>query len=148
MKLFLPALLGLLLLTGCGSDSDERNGYVRQLNAAQQQFSLAARSVTAEIDGEGTSRSYRVTLRRYQRAIDRVVGDLRAIDAPDSVKDDHQKLISAMVSFGKDIRQAGDTLRDPTTTTLAAVPDDMRNAERRVNQRVATATAAINDKLG
>lgn len=148
MKKLLPALLGLLLLAGCGSDTEESNTYVRQLNAAQTTFTGAVTRVSRETTSADTARARVATLRRFERAIDRVVADLRAISVPGTVQPEHDRLVRAMLAFGREISKAGATLRGPTRSALDALPGDLRTAEATVNRRINSATAAINTKLG
>lgn len=149
-KTLLPLLLVIGLIAGCGSDSDtdSNNAYVAKVNAAQTEFSTSAGRVAAGIGGDETTADFRKTVRAFQKAIDTAVTRLRAIDVPEKVTAEHKQIVDAMVGFGKDVQEAGDTLRDPTPTRLAQVPGAMQRAATTVNQRIRTATSAINSKLG
>ena len=143
----LPALLcGLVLLAGCGGDSEESNAYVDDVNAAQMEFADNVARLSREITRESSPREDRRTLDRFEGAIDGVVDDLRRIDPPDVVDAEHDRLIAAMNGFGTEVEEATAALRDPTRGRIAQ--RTLAQATAAVDRRINAAITAINSKLG
>jgi ABC-type glycerol-3-phosphate transport system substrate-binding protein len=143
------SLLAVLALAACGggTSTKDKNAYAEKVNAAQTSFASTVVTVDQQ-SGSTTSLAHQqATLRRFKRAIDGVVADLRKIDAPSEVTNEHNRLVAVMTSFGRDIGQANDALRNPTSGGIELAKRRLRTVTQSVNTRVAAAIAAINAKL-
>lgn len=135
-------VIGLaLVLAGCGGDGERREAYVRGINVAQQRFATTVERLSAQITPTSSARSDRRTLGRYRRAVDRVVGELRAITPPAGVRDLHGRLIGALAGFGTTVDTATRALdeRDPAR---------VRATQRRLERATADASAQIERAIG
>ena len=138
-----------LALVACGGDDDrdEKNAYVRQVNAAQAEFAQTVTTVSEGITEKSSSSQDRKTLKQFQTAIDDVVTDLRDIEVPDAVDAEHAQLVKAMSGFGNDIRGAVSALSNPTEQNIEQARKTITTATQTVNVRIDAAIAAINSKL-
>jgi hypothetical protein len=136
-------------LTACGGtkERDEKNAYVKAVNAAQNEFSAEVASVASRITEKSSSRQDRQTLADFQSAIDDVVSQLRGIKVPSDVDSEHKQLVTAMSGFGAQIRKATAALSNPSTPAIAQAQAEISTATQQVNARIDSAIAAINAKL-
>lgn len=101
----------MLVLAGCGSgDTDKKNAYVDQVNAAQQSFATTFEQLSSRITSSSTPSQDRRTLRGFQKAIDKTTKQLESVTPPDSVKQLHQQLIDEITSYGTAITTFQDAL--------------------------------------
>lgn len=148
VALLLVAAAALALGACGGSDEREaRNDYVRQVNNAQNEFAQTVTTVSEQITETSSSSQDRKTLQQFQTAISDVVTDLREIDVPGAVEDEHAQLVEAMTTFGAEIRAATTVLRNPDSRKIAEAQRAIQAATQTVNVRVEAAIAAINSKL-
>ena len=148
--LALVALLsGATTLVACGGDDsrDEKNAYVREVNAAQSEFAERVSAVSQQITPESSPARDRRTLERFETAIDSVVEQLRAIEVPEDVEAEHEQLVEAMTEFGNEIDKATTALRDPDARSIAEAQRAVTAATQSVNGQIDAAIAAINSKL-
>src|SRR4051794_41972261 len=89
-----------LAVAGCGGDVEKNNDYVDAVNKAQNEFASTFDRLNARITATSSPKEDRATLKRFQDAIDKVVGDLRAVDPPSKVTDLHKELIGEINSYG------------------------------------------------
>jgi gas vesicle protein len=138
-----------LALAACGGNDDreEKNAYVREVNAAQAEFAQTVTTVSERITEKSSSSQDRKTLEQFQTAIDDVVTDLRDIKVPGAVDAEHAQLVEAMSGFGSDIRGAVSALRNPTQQNIQEARKTITAATQTVNVRIDAAIAAINSKL-
>jgi hypothetical protein len=142
------AIVAVAVMAGCGGTSTkEKNAYAREVNAAQQRFATTVSTVDQQSGSESSITRQQRTLRRFKKAIDSVVGDLRKIDPPSEVTKEHGRLVAVMSGFGKDIGQANDAMKDPTPEAIDLAKRRLATVTQSVNARVAAAIAAINVKL-
>jgi hypothetical protein len=144
------ALLAVALsLVACGSDNARvvRNAYVQQVNSAQTEFANTVTTVSKQITAKSSSSQDRKTLQRFERAIQEVVKKLKGITPPSNVKTEHQALVTAMSTFGRQIKKASSALRNPDTTAIAGAQRTIQTATETVNASINNAIAAINSKL-
>jgi ElaB/YqjD/DUF883 family membrane-anchored ribosome-binding protein len=142
------AVVAVAALSACGGTSTkDKNAYAQKVNAAQQRFATSVGTVDQQSGSNASLAHQQATLRRFEQAIDGVVADLRKIDAPSDVTNEHDRLIAVMTSFGRDIGQATDSLRNPTQQGVERAKQRLATVTQSVNARVAAAIAAINLKL-
>jgi hypothetical protein len=152
-SLWISALLLLVLATfalgACGggsSDVDEKNTYVRELNAAQSDFARNADEISKRRVPDEASAKIRL-VQRLEGAIDEVVGKLRDIEVPSAVRTEHQQLIDVMTSFRADVRKLTQTYRRGDRDKVQAAVSAFSAARAQVGARVNAAIGAINTKL-
>lgn len=147
--LLLLAALCAIALGACGGakQREEKNAYVRAVNAAQNDFSASVAAVAERIKAKSSSSEQRKTLADFQTAVDDVVRDLRGIKVPGAVKSEHAQLVSAISGFGEQIESANVVLRNPTERTIAEARNSIASASQRVNAGISSAITAINAKL-
>ncbi len=147
--LLLLAAVCAVALGACGGaqERDDKNAYVRAVNAAQNEFSASVADVAQRIKAKSSSSEQRKTLADFQSAVDNVVRDLRAIKVPGVVKSEHAQLVGAISGFGDQIESANLVLRNPTERTIAEARNSIATASQRVNAGIGSAIAAINSKL-
>jgi hypothetical protein len=146
----LALAFAVLALGACGGSEDRKakNDYVRQVNAAQNEFGVTVSTVSARITNKSSSSQDRKTLQQFETAIASVVDDLRAIKAPADVQAEHAQLVEAMSGFGAQIKKANSALRNPTQHNIEDARSTIATATQTVNARIDAAIAAINSKLG
>jgi hypothetical protein len=140
-------ILALAACGGGGTSTKDKNAYAQKVNDAQTTFASTVTTVDAESGTQNSLAHQRATLRRFKRAIDGVVSDLRKIAAPSEVTNEHKRLITVMSNFGKDIGQANDALSNPTPAAITEAKRRVALVTQSVNARVNAAIAAINAKL-
>lgn len=145
--LALLLLLLTLAATGCGSgDTDQKNAYVDEVNAAQQSFATTFEQVSGRITSSTTPASDNRTWRGFQTSIRKLTTQLEAVTPPDSVKQLHQELIDEFSSYGdavatyrkaldgniEELSKAQATLATQTSQTSSSIN---RTIER-INQKL------------
>jgi hypothetical protein len=143
------ALLAVTALAACGggTSTKDKNAYAEKVNAAQTKFAQTVSTVDKASGSAGSITQQQRTLRRFKRALDGVVADLRRIDPPSEVAKEHEQLTSVMVRFRKDIGQANDAMRNPTPSGIEFAKRRLATVTTSVNARVSAAIAGINIKL-
>jgi hypothetical protein len=141
-------LFGAIALGACGGDDarKERNAYVRELNAAQQEFATNASSVS-QLGKADSLGQYRRTLQRFEETIATFATKLRGIEVPSVVREEHKQLIAALTSYGTDFQKVTGVLKNPSARTLSEAKNALTTATQRANARIEAAAAAIDSKL-
>jgi hypothetical protein len=151
MRRLLPALALVALLVaalpGCGSDTKEANGYVTAVNRAQDEFAATFDRLSKEMTATSTPEQDRRTLRGYKTAVDKVVGDLRAVHVPDKVTDLHAQLIAALVAYGRRLGRVTAAFDKGDPSSIADAQVDLAGAVTQVDAQINRTIAAINKKL-
>ncbi len=141
--------LAAIALGACGGGADNReakNTYVRDLNAAQQQFASDATTVSQQ--GKASSLGqYRRTLGRFEKTIADFAAKLRGIEVPGVVQEEHEQLVAALTKFGADFKQVKGVLNNPNARSLREAQNAIATATQRANARIEAAAAAIDSKL-
>jgi hypothetical protein len=144
----LAVLIGAVALSACGDEAntrEARNAYVRDLNAAQQEFATNASAVSQR--EAATLGQYRLTLRQFQTTITNFESKLRTIAVPSVVTEEHEQLIAALRRFGTDFERVTAVLNNPNTRALSDAKIAITTATQRANARIEAAAAAIDSKL-
>jgi ABC-type enterochelin transport system substrate-binding protein len=142
-------LLGAIAVSACGDEADGRkakNTYVRELNAAQQEFATNASKVSQQGKSDSLGQ-YRRTVRRFEATIAKFATKLRGIEVPSVVRKEHEQLIAALTSFGNDFQKVTGVLNNPNARTLTEAQNELMAATQRANARIEAAAAAIDSKL-
>jgi outer membrane murein-binding lipoprotein Lpp len=149
LGVFAAALAVLVLVAGCGDDQAKRdNAYVDHVNTAQTDFARTINRLNGRVSATSTPSEDRATLAGYTEAIDHVVGELRGIDPPDSVKPLHRQLIAAMSVYGARVRTASKSVRSKSTSRLLDAQQKLLDATDTVSKQINTTIGAINKRLG
>jgi hypothetical protein len=138
-----------VLLGGCGAGRRvaEANRYVYAVNAAQQRFAATIDRLAARVTPTSTAAQDRATIAGFSVALDRVVGDLRAVRPPARVRGLHARLVGAISAFGDEVRSAGASLHSRDPNRVLDAQERLAAATRRVSQRINATIAAINRAL-
>lgn len=141
-------VIGALAVGACGGadEREERNAYVRALNAAQQEFAENA-SLVSQQRSPASIGQYRRTLQRFESTIASFTTKLQKIEVPDEVRDEHAQLIDALKSFGLDFKRVTAALKNPNPRKLSEAKRAIAIATERANLRIEAAAAAIDSKL-
>lgn len=134
------ALLAAALM-GCGRGDEGAQAYVQGLNSAQERFATSVGRLSGAITPTSSERSDRRTLDRYRRAVDRVVGDLRAIEPPADVRGLHARLVGTLAGYGRTVHVARDALDERD-------PGRLRAAQRELERRTTVASTRIQGTIG
>ena len=78
---------------------------------------------------------------------DWVATELRKIDVPSVVRDDHAQLIDAIAGFGDDIREATKTLGNRNPRAFEGARGAIQTAQQTANVHIDAALEAIKSKL-
>ena len=142
--------LAALALAACGDEgtpASDKNAYAEKVNTAQTTFATTVTDVAQGAGRKSSISQQQRTLRRFESAIEGVVADLKQIDPPTEVTNEHAQLVTVLSSFGNDISQANDAMSNPTPRTIESAQRRVQAATQSVNTRVNAAIAAINAKL-
>jgi hypothetical protein len=149
--LLLAALLAAAALGACGASegnsTEDKNTYVGQVNAAVTRFATTVTTVSQSITADSSRREDRRTITRFQGAIKDVIGTLETIAVPGDVTKEHGMLVAAMTGFGREIAAAAKAMRTHTISAIAEGQRKLGVATVTVNQKIQTATDAINTRL-
>jgi hypothetical protein len=137
-----------LVLTACGKDeTKQRNAYAAAVNQAQSNFAASFRSLSDRITSTTTPTQGRRTLQGFENAVDAVVRDLRAIDAPPKVRPLHRRLIREMTGYGKEIHKAKLAFASSAPQRMLDAQKALVRATTRISTRINLTIAAINRAL-
>ncbi len=113
------ALVLPLLATGCGDDTKSKNDYVDQVNRIQTQFATTYQSVAGQVTSTSPAGEDGETFKSLVGAIDGMVTQLRAVDPPESVTRQHEKLIDVLDGYGDDLSSATKALASGDAASVA-----------------------------
>jgi hypothetical protein len=108
-RIALPLLALLVVAAGvaaCGGDdgtsADDKTEYIEQLNDAQEKF--AAEVQKLNLRNPSSAEGFKQSLDGLDPLLSGIVSDLRAIEPPDEVKAEHDRLISLMQGYQKTVK--------------------------------------------
>jgi hypothetical protein len=143
-RLALLALTAVVLAAGagCGGDTKSNNDYVAKLNKAQTDFAATVGKTTAPAGGDAQD-----TFAALNVALDKVVADLKGVEAPDKVKSLHNQLISQMEQFSGDVKEAGAALASKDQKKILAAQTKFSTSASTLGTKIGQTIEAINKKL-
>ena len=150
MRRLAPVLAALALgvvVAGCGSDNKSANSYVDAVNRAQNDFASTFDRLSSQITSTSTPQQDQKTLNGFKRAVDKVVGDLRAVEPPSEVKGLHGELVGEISSYGKEIDKAKSAFANGSPKTIIKAQTQLVTAVTRVSGQIDRTIDAINKKL-
>jgi hypothetical protein len=137
-----------LVASGCGGgDTKEANSYVDSVNKAQNEFATTFDKLSEQITSTSTADQDRETLDGFKTAVDKVVGDLRAVEVPDKVKPLHRQLIAEISSYGQEIDKAKAAFADNDPKAIVKAQTQLVSAVTSVSANINRTIDAINKKL-
>jgi hypothetical protein len=136
-----------VVAAGCGSDNKAANDYVDAVNKAQNDFASTFDRLSSQITSTSTPQQDQKTLDGFKRAVDKVVGDLRAVEPPDKVKGLHGELVGEISSYGKEIDKAKRAFANGSPQAIIKAQTQLVTAVTRVSGQINRTIDAINKKL-
>jgi hypothetical protein len=139
--------LTVAALAGCGGGSDERNAYVKALNAAQTGLVKRFGALQARITPTSTPAQDARTLQAYEDAVRRTVAGLRAVKPPSGFAELHGRFVGQVAGYGTALRAARANLRSDSPQGILAAQGRLRSAIARTGERLNATIRAINTKI-
>ncbi|HEX6712001.1 MAG TPA: DUF6376 family protein [Thermoleophilaceae bacterium] len=137
-----------LVATGCGSDTKSNNDYVDAVNKAQTDFADNIQKVGSSApSGADAAAGVKQTFSDLKTAIDKVIADLKAVEAPDEVKSLHNELISEMTEFGTQVKSAASSLGSGDAQAIATAQSKFATSASSLGTRISKTISDINTKL-
>jgi hypothetical protein len=134
--------------TACGKDeTKQRNAYAAAVNQAQSNFAESFKSLSGRITSTTTPGQGRRTLQGFESAVEDVVRDLQAIDAPTDVRPLHRQLIAEMTGYGRAIRSAKRAFATSAPQRILDAQKALVVATTRISSRINRTIAEINREL-
>jgi hypothetical protein len=146
VPLLAAAALGVVA-AGCGSDTKAANDYVAAVNRAQNDFATTFNRLRSRVTSTSTAAQDQKTLDGFRRAVDKVVGDLRAVKAPDDVEGLHRQLVGELSAYGTEIDKAKRTFAENDLKAILKARTDFQAAVNRVNRQIQRTINEINKQL-
>jgi hypothetical protein len=143
----LAALALGVVAAGCGSDTKAANSYVDAVNQAQNDFASTFDRLSSQITSTSTPAQDQKTLDGFKRAVDKVVGDLRAVEPPEEVEGLHGELVGEISSYGKEIDKAKSAFANGSPKAIIKAQTQLVTAVTRVSGQINRTIDAINNKL-
>ncbi|MEA2393173.1 MAG: hypothetical protein QOJ82_1064 [Solirubrobacteraceae bacterium] len=136
-----------LVAAGCGGDTKASNAYVDAVNKAQNTFATSFDKLSSRITATSTPAQDQQTLEGFRQAVDRAVGDLRAIDVPEKVKPLHRRLVTEISAYGREIDRAKTAFDSSDPQAIVRAQTRLVTAVTRVSSQINATIDQINRKL-
>jgi hypothetical protein len=150
MRRLAPVLVvvaAALLISGCGNDNKQANNYVKAVNTAQNSFASSFDRLSSRITPKSTPAQDQETLDGFRAAVNKVVGDLRAVKVPSKVKGLHGQLVGELSAYGTEIDRAKAAFADGDPSTIVRAQTRLERAVTRVSVQINQTIGAINKQL-
>jgi hypothetical protein len=148
VALLLATALALVAGSGCGSsDTKTSNDYVGAINKAQTDFAASVTNMNATPAGTSSKQAAGDVFANLNTAIDKVISDLKAVKAPDKVKDLHNRLISQIGTFNGAVQKAGAALKTGDPQKILKAQSSFATNASTIGTRLGRTIQAINTKL-
>jgi len=141
----LLALAGLAV--GCGGGAGEKNAYVEDVQAAQRMFVTRFDQVRKRLTATSTLAQDRATLGDFGTATGTFVTALKRVKAPAAVREQHRRLIAAVVAYQREVERAAVRLRSGSSQDRARVRTELSSSVEGTQARIAGAIGDINAGL-
>jgi hypothetical protein len=136
-----------LIAAGCGGDTKASNAYVDAVNKAQNAFATSFDKLSNRITATSTPEQDQRTLDGFKQAVDKAVGDLRAIEVPDKVLPLHRRLVSEIGAYGREIDRAKTAFSSSDPQAIVKAQTRLVAAVTRVSSQINATIDQINRKL-
>ena len=144
----LVAVLALAGATGCfGSNSDE-NAYVDQLNKVQNLFASSLAKAQSSAPSRLDAKAQAIqNFDRLETAIDKLIADLKAVDAPANVESLHNELIGEMQEVQVQVKKGAASLTVSDGPGFQAALAQFATEAGQFVTTIRKTISGINDKL-
>lgn len=134
-----------LAAAGCGGDTAEKNDYVDAVNKAQTDFNETVGKVqTGATSGAADAEK---NFDALGASLDKVVADLKAVDAPDDVKAEHDQLVANMAEFGDVIEKFGEQVSSGDQQKILDAQTELITDAGEIATKISQTITQINTKL-
>jgi hypothetical protein len=145
--LLLATALALVAGTGCGSsDTKTSNDYVGAINKAQTDFAASVSKMSAT-PASSAKKATGGPFANLNAAIDKVISDLKAVKAPDKVKELHTELIAELGTFNGAVQKAGAALKTGDPQKILKAQSTFAKDASTIGTKLGQTIQAINTKL-
>jgi hypothetical protein len=142
------SVLSLVMAAGCGGDTASKNDYVEAINKAQTDFANNVQKVGSSSNaGSDPAAAAKETFANLGTAIDKVVADLKGVEAPEDVKALHNDLISEMEEFKGQVQDAAKSLDSGDATAVLKAQSKFAQSASTLGTRISKTISDINTKL-
>ncbi len=141
-------LAAVTLMAGCGGDPEASNAYVDDVTAAQRAYVNKFTQVSKRLKPTSTLAEDRAALSAFAEANRGFVEELEGITPPESVTEEHAKLVGVVESYGRDVEEAAGLLRSGSAEERAKARTELSSNVEGASREIADAVQAINEGLG
>lgn len=132
---------------GCGGDAEAKNAYVEDVRAAQQTFVTRFDQVLKRLTARSTLKQDRATLSRFAAVTASLANTLDRVTPPAAVRDEHDRLVAAVVAYRRDVQRAATSLRRGSVEDRARVRTELSSRVESTQAKITAAIGAINTGL-
>jgi hypothetical protein len=150
-RLLLPLLAMLVLATGvaaCGDDgtsTDDKNEYIEKVNDAQKEFADGAAKLN--LANPSSPEDFKQSLDGLDPLLSGIVSDLKAIDPPEEVQAEHDKLVSSMEQYQKTVNDNKEGLTSGEQAETQQAAQAIATASSQFSTQFDQTVDQINSKL-
>jgi hypothetical protein len=150
-RFVLPLLAILALSVGvvaCGGSDDKtasKNDYINDVNNAQKKFADGAAKLN--LANPSSPEDFKKSLDGLDPLLSGIVSDLQGIKPPDEVKSEHQKLISSMQDYQKQVDDAKSGLSSSDKEQVKTSAQTIATASQQFQTDFGGTVDSINQKL-
>lgn len=143
------ALLACLatLTVGCGGGAEAKNAYVEDVQVAQRAFVARFEQVRGRLTATSTLEQDRATLGDFGKATAGFVAALRGVTPPAEVREEHGRLVAAVLAYEREVERAGKRLSGGSAQERARVRTELSSSVERTQAQIAKAVGEINRGL-
>ena len=143
------ALLACLatLAAGCGGGGEAKNAYVEDVQVAQRTFVARFEQVRGRLTATSTLEQDRATLGDFGKATAGFVAALRRVTPPAEVREEHGRLVAAVLAYERQVEGAAKRLGGGSTQDRARVRTELSSSVERTQAQIAKAVGEINRGL-
>lgn len=147
MRLVLLLVALAAALTGCGSDVDARNAYVRAVNDARTAFDRDVAAVTGSLRETSTPARTRAALGELRDAADTFVGRLREVRPPQPVAGLHGEFVGAAAAYRSELAEARERFRTDDPNVYLQARTELQREAAAAGERLNRLIDRINARL-
>lgn len=126
---------------------DRASDYVDAVNEAQEEFAATVNDLAGRITETSSTAEDRATLAQFESEIDNTVAGLRAIDPPEEVTTQHERLLGVLERYGEEVGQALQAFDTEDSEGLIAAQTRLLDATNSTSAEIEEALAEIDQEL-